>query len=64
MISDQTRDKWKRKLNTILKYYESNSIQLNDWELEFVDSIEKRLSEGKDLTFNQSKSLNKIYNKC
>jgi hypothetical protein len=37
---------------------------LNDWEAGFLDSIEVRLAERTDeLTFNQQKKLNEIYNR-
>ena len=36
-------------------------IKLNDWEEEFVESIEERLSEGKTLTEAQAEKLEQIW---
>jgi hypothetical protein len=63
-ISNETREKWKDKLDTIIKSHENCCVELNEWEIEFVDSIDKLLSDNKDLSFKQSKCLNKIYDKC
>lgn len=64
MISNETREKWKDKLDTIIKSLDNCCVELNKWEIEFIDSIDKLLSDNKDLSFKQSKCLNKIYEKC
>jgi hypothetical protein len=64
MISNETREKWKDKLDTIIKSLDNCCVELNEWEIEFIDSIDKLLSDNKDLSFKQSKCLNKIYDKC
>jgi len=64
MISDETRKKWKDRLDTIIKSLDNCCVELNEWEIEFIDSIDKLLSDNKDLSFKQSKCLNKIYDKC
>ena len=62
MISDETRDKWRNKLDTILEASEIMQIELNDWEADFFNSIYSRVfSENKDLSWKQSQTLNKIY---
>ena len=64
MISDETRKKWKDRLDTIIKSLDNCCVELNEWEIEFIDSIDELLSDNKDLSFKQSKCLNKIYDKC
>ena len=62
MISDATRDKWRTKLDTVLEAHKVCQIELNDWETDFFNSIYTRVfAENKDLTWKQSQSLNKIY---
>ena len=62
MISNETRDKWRNKLDTILGASEVMQIELNDWEIDFFNSIyTKVFSENKDLSWKQSQALNKIY---
>lgn len=36
---------------------------LTEWEIDFMGSIESRISEGRELTEAQKKALNKIYDK-
>ena len=62
MISDITRDKWKTKIETTLEAAEVCQIELNDWEVDFIESIHNQvIFQNKDLTWKQSQSLNKIY---
>lgn len=59
MISDETRKKWDDKINAIIESVVN--LHLNNWEEEFIDSIQIRRAKGLDLTHKQSKCLNKIY---
>lgn len=61
MVTNSMREKWNMKLRTIQEAYEYNSIELNEWETNFISSIDKLLSDGGDLSTQQSISLNKIY---
>lgn len=62
MISEETREKWRDKIDVVVKSYEYGCIELNDWEQKFMDNIQQSfIYENKDLTFPQSKCLNKIY---
>lgn len=54
-------EKWQKKIETIQDAIEYNFLTINSWEEEFLDSIEKRLSDGKELSWKQSKILNSIY---
>jgi len=38
-------------------------IELNQWEEEFVDNIEERLSDGESLTEAQGEKLEEIWNR-
>jgi len=51
------------KIELILKKESLNLISLSEWELEFLDSIETKLNQGKELSWKQIKCLNKIYEK-
>jgi hypothetical protein len=57
MISEETRNKWKSKLNHILKHQD----KLNEWEIGFIDSIDILLSKNEDISFKQSSILSRIY---
>jgi hypothetical protein len=64
MISKNKKRKYENKIETILETEKACTIELNNWEHEFLDSISKWLSEDKGLTMKQLKCLNKIYEKC
>ena len=36
VISDETRDKWKVKIETIYEALNEGQINLNDWEIDFL----------------------------
>jgi len=61
MISDETRQRWVDKTTAIHKAVESRVITLNDWEEQFFSSVKEALSDGKDLTMNQSFALGRLY---
>lgn len=61
MISDETKNKWKRKTNAIIEACDLGRIELNNWEEEFMDSISILVSEDMELSFKQSSTLNSIY---
>lgn len=52
---------WDDKIQTIYEAERMCFITLSQWEREFLDSIEIRISEGIHLTHKQSRCLNKIY---
>jgi hypothetical protein len=56
-ISDETRKKWQDKLKVVLRKTE----HLNDWETSFITSVEFMLAKKEDLSFQQSSTLHKIY---
>ena len=62
-ISNETREKWNDKIKTIFEAYNYGCIELTKWEQDFIESIEMRINGGQDLTFPQSSTLTKIYNK-
>jgi len=57
MISEETREKWDDKIAFLME----GADRLNDWEADFIDSLDSWRSENKDLTHKQSKVLNKIF---
>lgn len=64
MISEETRKKWKEKIETIYQASEVNQIEFNDWEGDFFDSIYQQIMcDNKDLSWKQSQALNRLYEK-
>jgi len=59
LVSEDTRKKWRERIDFLLD--EEATKYLNDWEAGFVQDIEKRMSDRKDLTLSQSSKLNQIY---
>ena len=61
MVSEETRKRWQERIEFLTA---TDAIdRLSEWENDFVDSIQIRLSQGKDLTLNQSSKLNQIFHK-
>lgn len=56
-ISNQMRRKWRRRIDYLIERQED----MNDWERGFVDDMDKRLSEEKDLTIGQAYKLGEIF---
>ena len=64
MISQETRDKWHRQLNTIQGARQRNLLTVNDWEASFIDSVFDTMQKNNgDLSFKQSSVLARIYNR-
>ena len=64
MITDEMRDKWKDKINSIYRAFEVDQIELNEWESDFIESLyERTFNQNKDLSWKQTKILNRIYEK-
>jgi len=61
MVTNSMRERWKIKLKTVQEAVEYNHIELNELETNFISSIDKLLSDGGDLSMQQSISLNRIY---
>lgn len=58
-ITDQMRRKWDKRIAFCIEHPKP----LNDWETFFVDSLEHRRSDGKDLSFRQVQKLYQIFKK-
>ncbi len=62
MISDETREKWETKIETIFEAAEVGQCEMNDWETDFMENIHNRvIYQNQDLSWKQSKTLNAIY---
>ena len=57
MLSKKITDRWKSKVVDII---EERSERLNDWEVSFIEHVDKCLDE-RELSFKESKKLNEIY---
>lgn len=64
MISEDTKEKWKNKINSIYRAFEVDQIELNEWESAFIESLYERVfNQNRDLSWKQTKILNRIYEK-
>lgn len=63
MISNDTRTKWRNKVQAIIDAQDAKQLVLTEWEIGFIDSIDDRCSKGYDLSFRQAKKLGNIYDK-
>ncbi len=63
MITEKRVTEWKHQIETIVEAIEVCCLDLNNWEVEFVDSVEIYLSNGNKLSFNRSSILRKIYDR-
>lgn len=61
MISTETREKWKRKIDAIHEAIKQEKLETSEWEREFIASIFIATHQEKDLSFKQSSILGKIY---
>lgn len=61
MNNNEQIEKHKNKINTCLEEYEIMQLKLNEWEINFLESVQKQLSENNDLSWKQIKCLNRIY---
>jgi len=52
-----------KRWNEKIEYIQQFPSSLSEWEEEFVDSIGKKLSEGVELSWKQSKVLSRIFEK-
>jgi len=43
---------------------ELRESRLSDWEANFIDSISRQLAEGRNLTLNQSNTLDEIWERA
>jgi len=53
------RHKWKYRI----EFLEERTEHLNQWEIHFIASLSKWLSEDKDLTMGQSFKLGEIFHR-
>lgn len=43
---------------------ESRSDRLDDWSVNFIDSIKRQLEDGRGLTLNQAEKLDEIWERA
>lgn len=56
-ITDEMREKWRHRVT----FCKDRPASLNDWMLDFIDSLDAQLNAGRDLTIKQSFKLGEIY---
>jgi hypothetical protein len=49
--------------SVLIEAIKDSSYELNDWELDFISSIEDKADSGYSLTKKQSDALQKLYRK-
>jgi hypothetical protein len=63
LVSAKTRQMWYDRTEFLMDHLVDDRIALTEWEMTFIQDIEKRLSEEKDLTLSQSSKLNEIFHR-
>lgn len=63
MISQETRDKWEQKFDSIMVAIEVGELVPTDWEVDFLKSVGTVLDGKTDISFKQSSVLSKIYDR-
>jgi hypothetical protein len=63
LVSAKTRQMWYDRTEFLMDHLADDRIALTEWEMTFIQDIEKRLSEEKDLTLSQSSKLNEIFHR-
>lgn len=60
-VTQEMVDTWRRKIKSVIEAKDKGLIILNEWELNFIFSIEYRLRNTGSITIQQSITLNNIY---
>jgi len=55
---------WADEYITLLEDCERRSHKLSDWELQFVDSMQRQITDGKRPTAKQIETLDNIWEKA
>ena len=63
LVSAKTRQMWHDRTEFLMDHLLDDRIALTEWEMTFIQDIEKRLSEERDLTLSQSSKLNEIFHR-
>jgi hypothetical protein len=63
LVSAKTRQMWYDRTEFLMDHLVDDRIALTEWEMTFIQDIEKRLSKEKDLTISQSSKLNEIFHR-
>lgn len=61
MISQETRDKWAQKFDSIMAAIEQGKLTPTEWEVDFLKSVGTTLDGKTDISFKQSSVMSKIY---
>jgi hypothetical protein len=59
MISDATRDRWRRRVDFLVEHQE----RLGEWESQFVDSMSIKVENDQTLTLRESRKLAEVYHR-
>ena len=52
-----------RKADEMISFIDNATIELTDWEVDFIDSMINWVRRGDELTERQAQTLSKIYEK-
>lgn len=63
MVTQELRDKWKHKLETIEEAIEVGQLDLTPWEQDFCQSVTEQLENGRDLSFKQTSIIYRLYDR-
>ena len=62
-ISKETIEKWNNKSTSLMEALNCGLIFVSEWEEDFIASVYKQVTEGRELSMKQSLTLNKLYSK-
>ena len=57
MLTDATRQKWSTRTDYLIE----QQNKLTDWEIGFIEDMDRKLDSGMDLTIKQSFKLGEIF---
>lgn len=63
MITDEMRTQWSKRRDAVYMATEAGVLELNEWETQFMDNVDSLITNGRDLSMQQSIALNSIYRK-
>jgi len=61
---NQLLKKHKDILTLVMKAYNYGCVKINEWEKNFLSSIDRQIEDGRPLSWKQSKCLNSILERC
>lgn len=61
-VTPEMRSRWSQRIKTLVAAQKLGYV-FTDWETNFIVHLAEKLNDKKDLTFNESSCLSRIYSK-